>query len=376
MKHLKVIISGGGTGGHIFPAIAIAKELEISLHHVDILFVGAKDRMEMQKVPESGYNIEGLWISGLTRSNIFNYSFFSFFTVKNLLFPFKLLFSLRRSKNIIKRFKPDLVIGTGGFASGPLLYVANKQDIPTIIQEQNSYPGITNKLLSKGVHKICVAYDNMDKFFPISKIVFTGNPIRKEILNFQDKRKEGRSFFGIENKNITVLVIGGSLGAKTINDSINSNLEYFKNNHLNLIWQTGVSYDDRAKKSVKDLNYKGVRSYKFINRMSLAYAAADIIVSRAGAIAISELCFVGKPVILVPSPNVAEDHQTKNAQSLVNKNSAIMVKDIESRLKLVEEIKMLSENKILQRELSNNIKELSVKDAASKIVDLSLELLK
>jgi len=366
MKKLKVIVSGGGTGGHIFPAIAIAKSLERKVEDIELLFVGAKDRMEMQKIPDSGYKIEGLWISGFQRS----------FSRKNLLFPFKLISSLIKSRKIIRRFQPDLVIGTGGFASGPLLYEASRKGVPSVIQEQNSYPGITNKLLAKSVQKICVAYDNMERFFPKEKLIFTGNPIRKEILNSSNKREEGRNFFKLHNRRITVLVVGGSLGAKTINESINNNLGEFKKNKLNLIWQTGVSYENQAKESVKNLNESGVQSYKFIKEMDLAYAVADVIVSRAGAIAISELCFVGKPVILVPSPNVAEDHQTQNAQSLVNKNSALMVKDVESRLKLVEKIKSLSENKDLQEELSRNIKKLEVKDAADRIADLSLELVK
>ena len=366
MKKLKVIVSGGGTGGHIFPAIAIAKSLERKVEDIELLFVGSKDRMEMQKVPDSGYKIEGLWISGFQRS----------FSRKNLLFPFKLISSLIKSRKIIRRFQPDLVIGTGGFASGPVLYEASRKGVPSVIQEQNSYPGITNKLLAKSVHKICVAYDNMERFFPKEKLIFTGNPIRKEILNSSNKREEGKNFFKLHNGRITVLVVGGSLGAKTINESINNNLEEFKKEQLNLIWQTGVSYENQAKESVKNINVSGIQSYKFIKEMDLAYAAADIIVSRAGAIAISELCYVGKPVILVPSPNVAEDHQTQNAQSLVNKNSALMVKDVESRRKLVEEIKSLSRNKDLQKELSRNIKKLAVKDAADRIVDLSLELVK
>ena len=366
MKKLKVIVSGGGTGGHIFPAIAIAKSLERKVDDIELLFVGAKDRMEMQKVPESGYKIEGLWISGFQRS----------FSSRNLLFPFKLISSLIKSKKIIRKFQPDLVIGTGGFASGPLLYAASRKGIPSVIQEQNSYPGVTNKLLAKSVQKICVAYDNMDRFFPKEKLILTGNPIRKEILDFSDKREKGKNFFGLHNGRITVLVVGGSLGAKTINESVNNNLEEFKKNKLNLIWQTGVSYENQAEESVKSINESGIKSYKFIKEMDLAYAAADIIVSRAGAIAISELCYVGKPVILVPSPNVAEDHQTQNAQSLVNKNSALMVKDVESRRKLVEEIKSLSENNGLREELSRNIKKLAVTDAADRIADLSLELVK
>ena len=366
MKQLKVIVSGGGTGGHIFPAIAIAKSLETKVKDIEFLFVGAKDRMEMQKVPDAGYKIEGLWISGLQRS----------LSSRNLLFPFKLISSIIKSKSIIKKFNADLVIGTGGFASGPLLYVASKKGIPSIIQEQNSFPGITNKILSKYVDKVCVAYDGMDKFFPKEKIVFSGNPIRKAILDFKDKKEEGKKLFAVDNDKKTVLVVGGSLGAKTINESIKKDINKFKKHNLNLIWQTGISFGEKASSVVDELDVKGISSRVFIKEMDKAYAAADIIVSRAGAIAISELCFVGKSVILVPSPNVSEDHQTKNAQSLVNKNSALMVKDVDSRLKLVDEIISLSENVDLQEKLSKNIQNLSVNDAADRIAELSLELIK
>jgi len=366
MGKLKVIVSGGGTGGHIFPAIAIAKSLEIKVKDIEFLFVGAKDRMEMQKVPDAGYKIEGLWISGLQRS----------LSSRNLLFPFKLISSIIKSKRIIKKFNADLVIGTGGFASGPLLYVASKKGIPSIIQEQNSFPGITNKILSKYVDKVCVAYDGMDKFFPKEKIVFSGNPIRKAILDFKDKKEEGKKLFAVDNDKKTVLVVGGSLGAKTINESIKKDINKFKKHNLNLIWQTGISFGEKASSVVDELDVKGISSRVFIKEMDKAYAAADIIVSRAGAIAISELCFVGKSVILVPSPNVSEDHQTKNAQSLVNKNSALMVKDVDSRLKLVDEIISLSENVDLQEKLSKNIQNLSVNDAADRIAELSLELIK
>tara|TARA_B100001540_G_C15814317_1_gene646253 strand:- start:1331 stop:2446 length:1116 start_codon:yes stop_codon:yes gene_type:complete len=366
MKRLKVIISGGGTGGHIFPAVAIAKSLEKKVKDIELLFVGAKDRMEMQKVPEVGYKIKGLWISGFQRS----------FSRRNLLFPFKLISSIIKSRSIIRKFQPDLVIGTGGFASGPLLYVSCKKGIPSVIQEQNSYPGITNKLLSKHTNRVCVAYDKMERFFPADKIVYTGNPIRESILNFKDKREEGKKFFKVDNDNITVLVVGGSLGARTINESIAKNLSEFKKNKLNLIWQTGTSFHNHSKKLVNELNVEGINTHIFIKEMDMAYAAADIIISRAGAIAISELCFVGKPLILVPSPNVAEDHQTQNAQSLVNKCSALMVKDIDSRLKLVVELVALCTNKSLREELSSNIQKLAVTNAADRIVDLSLKLLK
>ena len=365
MKKLKVIVSGGGTGGHIFPAIAIAKSLENKVSDIELLFVGAKDRMEMQKVPEAGYKIEGLWISGFQRS----------FSRRNLMFPFKLISSVIKSMKIVRRFKPDLVIGTGGFASGPLLFAASRKGIPSVIQEQNSYPGITNKVLSKYVNKVCVAYDNMERFFPKDKIIFTGNPIRKAILNFKDKREEGKKLFGVNNGKITILVVGGSLGARTINESIKESISEFANNELNLIWQTGTSFGDVAKNIIEDINIDGISSHMFIREMDLAYAAADIIVSRAGAIAISELCFVGKPILLVPSPNVAEDHQTQNAQSLVNKNSALMVKDVDAKRKLVSELISLSRNKDLQAVLSSNIQKLSVDNAAVRIADLALNLI-
>ena len=365
MKKLKVIVSGGGTGGHIFPAIAIAKSLENKVSDIELLFVGAKDRMEMQKVPEAGYKIEGLWISGFQRS----------FSRRNLMFPFKLISSVIKSMKIVRRFKPDLVIGTGGFASGPLLFAASRKGIPSVIQEQNSYPGITNKVLSKYVNKVCVAYDNMERFFPKDKIIFTGNPIRKAILNFKDKREEGKKLFGVNNGKITILVVGGSLGARTINESIKESISEFANNELNLIWQTGTSFSDVAKNIIEDINIDGISSHIFIREMDLAYAAADIIVSRAGAIAISELCFVGKPILLVPSPNVAEDHQTQNAQSLVNKNSALMVKDVDAKRKLVSELISLSRNKDLQGVLSSNIQKLSVDNAAVRIADLALNLI-
>ena len=366
MKKLKVIISGGGTGGHIFPAISVAKSLEKKVKFIELLFVGSKNRMEMQKIPEYGYSIKGLWISGFQRS----------FSLRNLLFPIKLISSLIKSRNIIRDFRPDLVIGTGGFASGPLLYIASKIGIPSVIQEQNSYPGITNRLLGRHVNKVCVAYDNMERFFHKKKLILVGNPIRESIINFKDKTYYGKKLFNVDNNKITVLVIGGSLGSKTINESISQNLNLFKKHNLNLIWQTGTSFVKESNEYTQNLNTEGISSHVFIKEMDLAYAAADIIISRAGAIAISELCFIGKPIILVPSPNVAEDHQTKNAQSLVNKNSALMVKDVNSKRKLVEVLISLSKNKKLQNELINNIKKLAVADAAEHIADISLGLLK
>ena len=366
MKQLKVIISGGGSGGHIFPALAIAKSLEQKVPNVELLFVGAINKMEMEKIPNAGYNIKGLWISGIQRR----------LTYLNLIFPFKLIHSLISSIIIINRFKPDLVIGTGGFASGPVLYIAAKNNIPTIIQEQNSYAGITNKLLSKYVKKVCVAYHKMDKFFPKDKIVFTGNPIRESIVNYQAIKDISIKMLNLNSNQSTVLVIGGSLGARTINVSILNGLDVFKSNKLNLIWQTGKEFSDKASVAVEKIKTKGITTYSFIKEIDLAYKAADIIISRAGAIAISELCSIGKPVILIPSPNVAENHQFKNAQSLVNKNAALLVNDADSNDKLVETIISLYKDDDLKEKLSINIKKMEVKNSASIISKQALDLLK
>ncbi len=366
MKQLRIIISGGGSGGHIFPAIAIARSLLEKNENIKFLFVGAKNKMEMEKVPNEGFKIKGLWISGFQRR----------LTIKNLLFPLKLLFSLVSSILIIKRFNPDLVIGTGGFASGPILYVASKSNIPTLIQEQNSYAGITNRILSKYVNLICVAYQNMDKFFPKEKICITGNPIRKSILEDNYSFDEAIKKFDLDPKKSTVLVIGGSLGARTINESILEGLNKIKNNDLNLIWQTGEAFSEKANKGINQINTQGISTFSFIKEIELAYKVADIIISRAGAIAISELCSVGKPVILVPSPNVAENHQYKNAQSLVNKNAALMVKDADSNDKLVEAIIDLKNNNSIRKDLSRNIKIMELKDSSKVIADYALELLR
>ena len=366
MKQLKVIISGGGSGGHIFPALAIAKSLEQKVPNVELLFVGAISKMEMEKIPSAGYNIKGLWISGIQRR----------LTYLNLIFPFKLIHSLISSIIIINRFKPDLVIGTGGFASGPLLYIAAKKNLPTIIQEQNSYAGITNKLLSKHVNKVCVAYPKMDKFFPKDKIVFTGNPIRESIIHNQAIKDISIKMFNLNSNQSTVLVIGGSLGARTINVSILNGLDIFKSNKLNLIWQTGKEFSTKACSAVKKIKTKGINTYSFIKEIDLAYKAADIIISRAGAIAISELCSIGKPVILIPSPNVAENHQFKNAQSLVNKNAALLVNDADSNDKLVDSIISLYKDDDLKEKLSINIKKMEVKNSASIITKHALDLLR
>ena len=366
MRNLKVIISGGGTGGHIFPALAIAKEIERQVRDVEFLFVGAQDRMEMEKIPNSGYKIIGLWISGLQRG----------LDKRNLLFPFKVIHSIWNSRKIIKDFRPDIAIGTGGYASAPLLYVAAKSGIPSIIQEQNSYPGITNKILARYVCKICVGYDNMERFFPSEKILFTGNPIRNDILDFQDKKIEGENMFGIDSSKPTVLVIGGSLGALTINNAIARNIERLKSIGINLVWQTGVSYQHKAQQLISDIDEKGMNAYTFIKDMDRAYAIADIIISRAGAIAIAELCCIGKPIILVPSPNVAENHQYKNAQSLVNKNAAVLVEDAAANRKLVDSLEELLRDEDLKASLSSNISKIAVRDAANRIVKTALDMLK
>src|SRR5690606_20157995 len=298
-RQLKVIISGGGTGGHIYPAISIADEIKRRNPDADILFVGATGRMEMEKVPQAGYKIEGLWITGIERK----------LTINNLSFPFKLMSSLFKAKKIISTFKPDIVIGTGGFASGPLLKMANRAKIPTLIQEQNSFPGITNRLLGKNTDVICTAYDDLERFFPAEKIKKTGNPVRLDILDIESKKEEATSYFKLEEGKITLLVLGGSLGARRINQLIEEHQAMLEESGVQVIWQTGSFYFEEYKK----LNSDNLQTHAFLNRMDLAYAAADIIISRAGAGSVSELCIVGKPVIFIPSPNVAEDHQAKNA---------------------------------------------------------------
>ena len=366
MKKRKVIISGGGTGGHIFPALAIAKAIEKRVEKVDFLFVGAEDRMEMEKIPAEGYKIVGLWISGLQRN----------LSRHNLLFPFKLISSLLKSRKIINQFKPDLVIGTGGYASGPLLFAAAHKGVSSLIQEQNSYPGITNKILAKYVQKVCVAYDNMERFFGNEKLIITGNPIREDVLSFDAKVEDGRRLFNIDISKPTVLVVGGSLGARTINNVIAENIDDFKTANVNLIWQTGINFQSQAKEITNKVRVARIQAYTFIKEMDLAYAAADVIVSRAGAIAISELCCVGKPIILVPSPNVSENHQYKNAQSLVNKNAALLVEDKNAVRKLVPMLMELLKDNRKQEQLSNNIKKLAVKDAADRIAEIALGLIK
>ena len=354
----RFIISGGGTGGHIFPAIAIADELKRRLPDAEILFVGAKDRMEMQKVPQAGYPIEGLWISGLQRK----------LSWQNLLFPLKFISSLLKSRSIIKRFKPDAVIGTGGFASGAVVKVAGQMGIPTFIQEQNSYAGITNKMLAKNAHKICVAYDAMEQFFPKEKIVKTGNPIRDGLLNIGEYRSEGLSYFHLDSQQKTLLVLGGSLGARRINQLIEQQLPLFEQLGVQVLWQCGKLYYEEYKK----YNSEQVRVLAFIDRMELAYSAADVIISRAGASSVSELCVVGKPVIFIPSPNVAEDHQTKNARAIADKQAAILLRESELNEQFANTFSKLIADEAQQEALSAHIKALAQPNATKDIVNLIL----
>ncbi len=366
MKSYKIIISGGGTGGHIFPAIAIANAIKLVWPTTEFLFVGAEGKMEMEKVPAAGYKIEGLWISGFQRK----------ITLSNLIFPFKVMKSLQKAKRILKSFNPDVVVGTGGFASGPMLQVAAKYGIPTLIQEQNSYAGITNKVLSRKVNKICVAYAGMEKFFPKEKILLTGNPVRQDILSLERKKERGLEAFGLNENKKTILVIGGSLGARTLNESMLNCLETFSNNNIQLIWQTGKMFFETAKEAIEIYKEKGIIALDFIQKMDYAYAVADVVISRAGASSISELCLVRKPAILIPSPNVAEDHQTKNAMALVTYNAAILIKDIDAREKLCKEVMELVTDEEKCNKLSQNIAGLAFPDSAKVIANEVINLIK
>jgi len=364
MKNLKVIVSGGGTGGHIYPAIAIADEIKRRYPDTQFLFVGANDRMEMEKIPVAGYKIKGLWISGIQRKLL---------SKSNLLFPFKLISSLWNAKKVVKQFQPDIAIGTGGFASGPLLYMASVKGVPTLIQEQNSFPGITNKLLSKKANKICVAYDGLDRFFPKDKIIKTGNPVRQDLLEISSKRKEAQQFFKLDVTKKTILVLGGSLGARRINQLIDNELPFFATQGVQLIWQTGKLYIEEYKNHNEK---KDVQVYAFLNRMDLAYAAADVIISRSGASSVSELCVVGKSVIFIPSPNVSEDHQTKNAQAITEKGAGILMKETELDTEFEMKCEELLKNDVLQSKLSGEIKKLALENATQDIVDEIEKLIK
>lgn len=363
-KSKNIIISGGGTGGHVFPAISIANAVKEIEPETNILFVGALGKIEMEKVPAAGYEIIGLPVAGLQRK----------LTTKNISFIFKLIKSLRKSKRILKDFKPDVVVGVGGYASGPVLHKASKMDIPTLIQEQNSYAGMTNKLLAKKAVKICVAYEGMEKYFPKEKIMLTGNPVRQDLLHKIENKGEAVKHFNLTESKKIILVIGGSLGARTVNQSVIKDIEKIGNSDFQLLWQTGKYYYEEAKKVTDESGFKNIKVLDFIKRMDFAYAAADIIISRAGAGTISELALIGKPVILVPSPNVAEDHQTKNAMALVNRNAAIMIRDVEAKEKLISMALDLITNKKQIKSLSENIKGMALRDSAKIIAEEVLKL--
>ncbi len=361
MKKPRFIISGGGTGGHIYPAVAIANELKSRFPEAEFLFVGAKDKMEMQKVPQAGYAIKGLWISGIQRK----------LTLDNAMFPFKLVSSMWNSFRIIKSFKPDVVIGTGGFASGAVLKVASMLGIPTVIQEQNSYPGITNKLLAKKANKICVAYENLERFFPKDKMILTGNPVRQDLIN-EASKSEAIAYFKLDANKKTLLVLGGSLGARRINQLIEKELDFLLSQNIQIIWQCGKLYlNDYSKYNEKE----NVQVVAFIDRMDLVYAAADVVISRSGASSVSELCIVGKPTIFIPSPNVSEDHQTKNAKAISDKNGAILIREseLETQFETVFSDLISSESK--QAELSQNIKKLAKPNATKDIVEEIVKLI-
>lgn len=359
MEVNKVIISGGGSGGHIFPAIAIANQLKIMHPNVEILFVGAIGKMEMEKVPAAGYDIIGLPIAGFQRK----------FSFSNFILPFKLLISLLKAVTIVNKFKPDIVVGVGGYASGPMLRIASLLGVPTLVQEQNSFPGKTNRILSKVVNKICIAYDGLDKFFPKDKIVFTGNPVRNQMIEIEGKRDESYFFFGLDTSKKTILVIGGSQGARTLNNSVIQQLDLITENNVQVVWQCGKFYAEELMKNKTEFESKGIFIHEFIQRMDLAYAAADIIISRAGAMSVSELCLIGKPTILIPSPNVSDDHQTKNANALVQNNAAILIRDTDSINQTIPKAIEILNNHVLQEQLGKEIKRLGILNAAERIVN-------
>lgn len=352
-SYKRIIISGGGTGGHIFPAIAIANALKKLDPATKILFVGAKGRMEMERVPAAGYEIVGLNIQGIQRKSI----------LKNLMLPFKLIGSILKSMRIIRDFRPDAAVGVGGYASGPLLYAASLKKVPYLIQEQNSFAGVTNKKLGKKAKKICVAFEGMEQFFPAERIVKTGNPVRRESVNISGKREEAFKEFKLSPDKKTILVIGGSLGARTLNNSVIAHLQKIEDAGVQLIWQTGRHYYEDVKQDIGHGNSENIRVLEFLNRMDLAYAAADVIVSRAGAGTIAELCVVGKPVILVPSPNVAEDHQTKNAKALLQDEACEYVADRKAVDELIDRALALLNDEKKKKILSENISKLALPDA-------------
>lgn len=362
----RVIISGGGTGGHIFPAVAIANKIKEENPKAKILFIGAEGKMEMEKVPQAGYEIIGLPIRGFQRK----------FALSNFLLPFKILQSIWKARKIIKKFNPQVVIGVGGYASGPTLQMATMLKIPTVIQEQNSFAGKTNKILGNKVSKVCVAYENMERYFPEDKIVFTGNPVRANVVEIEGKREKAFDYFGLNASKKTILVVGGSLGARTLNDSLKTKIKQLQESEIQVIWQCGKYQHDSLKEELKNTDMTGIVLTEFILKMDLAYAAADVIISRAGALAVSELCLIGKPIILIPSPNVAEDHQTKNAMALVKNGAAIMIPDQEGREKMVNTMLKLIKDETQQKQLAENIKKMATPAADEKIAAVIKEVLK
>lgn len=362
-KKIKVLVSGGGTGGHIFPAISIANAIKNKCPNADILFVGAENRMEMEKVPAAGYPIIGLPISGFDRKHL----------LKNIKVLFRLFKSIRLADKTVKSFSPDIAVGVGGYASGPTLWAAARRGIPTLIQEQNSYAGVTNKLLASKAKAICVAYENMERFFPKDRIILTGNPVRQELQNDTISREEAIRFFNLDPSKKTILVIGGSLGARTINNSIAAGIEKIPQN-IQLIWQSGKGYDTQAKKVLDEKKPENIKQMPFISRMDMAYKAADLVISRAGASSISELCLLGKPVILIPSPNVAEDHQTKNAQALSTKNAALMIRDCDAQNLLIDTALKTVQDETSLKNMSDNISKMAQRDSATRIADIIFEL--
>jgi UDP-N-acetylglucosamine--N-acetylmuramyl-(pentapeptide) pyrophosphoryl-undecaprenol N-acetylglucosamine transferase len=360
MKLDRVIISGGGTGGHIFPAIAIADEIKKRNPKAEILFIGAQGKMEMEKVPAAGYRIEGLTIVGFQRK----------LTFSNFLLPFKIIKSLLKARSILKEFKPQAVVGVGGYASGPTLQAATMLKLPTLVQEQNSFPGKTNKLLASKVNVLCTAYDGLDKFFPKEKIRLTGNPVRHDMVSIDGKREEAMNYYGFDSSKKTILIIGGSLGARTLNNALVQNIaEIARHDEIQILWQSGKLYYEQMLEIMNKEKVGSIKLVQFIDRMDLAYAAADVIISRAGAISVSELCLIGKPVVLVPSPNVAEDHQTKNAMALVNKNAAILVKDTEATQHLFSVVFQLMTDESRMMAYSSEIKKLAKPNATADIVN-------
>lgn len=361
----KIIISGGGTGGHVFPAIAIADAIKKIRPDAEILFVGAKGKIEMEKVPKAGYPIEGLWISGFHRQ----------LTLRNLIFPFKLLTSLWKARRIVARFKPDAAVGVGGYASGPLLRAATSQGVPALLQEQNSFAGVTNRLLAAKAKKICVAYDKMERYFPAEKIVLTGNPVRRDLATLQVTASEGLAYFDLEAGKKTIFVFGGSLGARSINEAMAANAELLgRQSDIQVLWQVGSLYYETYK-DCPTARLPNVRVRPFIDRMDMAYAMADLVICRAGALTISELCLVGKAALLIPSPNVAEDHQTKNARALVEKEAALMLPDGDAKELIIAQALQLLNNDRQLAQLRQNIRGLARPDAADRIAEEVLKLI-